>query len=120
MIFTAEYSTKMLFGQAILTAAVGILTVLFILGIIAVLIMLVSKAVRLIEGQLHNEDLPQDNDTPNAPPPLPETESQGKIILEGIDEPTAAVIMAIVSKQSGIPLNKLSFKSIKLLEGKYE
>jgi hypothetical protein len=48
--------------------------------------------------------------------PLPSTESQGTLVLYKVEEPTAAVIMAIVSNESGIPLNRLSFKSIKLLE----
>ena len=40
-------------------------------------------------------------------------ELQGTLELDGVDEPTAAVIMAIVSDESGIPLNRLLFKSIK-------
>jgi hypothetical protein len=32
-----------------------------------------------------------------------------------VDEPTAAMIMAIVSDESGIPLSELCFKSIKLI-----
>lgn len=47
---------------------------------------------------------------------LPSAVSQGTLDLIGTDEKTAAVIMAIVSNKSGIPLNRLSFKSIKLME----
>ena len=36
--------------------------------------------------------------------------------LEGVDENTVATIMAIISKESGIPLERLSFKSIKKVE----
>ena len=50
--------------------------------------------------------------------PLPATQSEGELLLVKTDEPTAAVIMAIVSNQSKIPLNRLSFKSITLLEKK--
>ena len=42
----------------------------------------------------------------------------GELELVETDEKTAAVIMAIVSNQSGIPLNRLSFKSIRLMEDK--
>ncbi len=42
--------------------------------------------------------------------------SQGTLELIGTDEKTAAIVMAIVSDKSGIPLNRLSFKSIKLME----
>ena len=41
--------------------------------------------------------------------------SAGSIKLKNVDEPTAALIMAIVSDESGIPLSELCFKSIKLL-----
>ena len=38
--------------------------------------------------------------------------------IVGADDKTAAVIMALVSHQTGIPLNRLSFKSIRLMEDK--
>ena len=44
--------------------------------------------------------------------------SAGDLELVGTDEKTAAVIMAIVSDKSGIPLNRLQFKSITLMEDK--
>lgn len=44
--------------------------------------------------------------------------SSGDLELVGVDEKTAAVIMAIVSNKSGIPLNRLQFKSITLMEDK--
>ena len=50
--------------------------------------------------------------------PLPANTSAGSLDLIGVDEKTAAVIMAIVSNKSGIPLNRLSFKSIRLMEDK--
>lgn len=40
----------------------------------------------------------------------------GELKLYGVDERTAAMIMAIVSDESKIPLAELQFKSIKLLE----
>ena len=48
--------------------------------------------------------------------PLPATKSEGELMLIKTDERTAAVIMAIISDRSKIPLNRLSFKSIKLLD----
>ncbi len=42
--------------------------------------------------------------------------SNGELELIETDEKTAAVIMALVSYKSGIPLNRLSFKSIRLME----
>jgi hypothetical protein len=42
--------------------------------------------------------------------------SAGKLQLKKVDEKTAAMIMAIVSHESGIPLSELRFRSIKLIE----
>lgn len=42
--------------------------------------------------------------------------SSGTLKLKNVDEPTAAIIMAIVSDESGIPLSELCFKSIRLVE----
>ena len=39
--------------------------------------------------------------------------SCGKLKLHNVDERTAAMIMAIVSDESGIPIEELCFKSIK-------
>ncbi|HHW21957.1 MAG TPA: hypothetical protein GXX26_03620 [Clostridiaceae bacterium] len=40
----------------------------------------------------------------------------GELKLIGVEEKTAAMIMAIVSDESGIPLSELQFKSIKALD----
>ncbi|MEL7646448.1 MAG: OadG family transporter subunit [Sedimentibacter sp.] len=42
--------------------------------------------------------------------------SGGALMLKEVDEQTAALIMAIVSDESGIPLTDLCFKSIKLVQ----
>lgn len=42
--------------------------------------------------------------------------STGEFKLTGVDERTAAMIMAIVSHESQIPLSELQFKSIKAVE----
>ena len=42
-----------------------------------------------------------------------ETFSSGHLKLQNVDERTAAMIMAIVSDESGIPLSELCFKFIK-------
>lgn len=53
-----------------------------------------------------------------APVAAAEGVSCGQVDLIETDEKTAAVIMALVSHKSGIPLNRLSFKSIRLMEDK--
>lgn len=42
--------------------------------------------------------------------------SSGELRLKNVDEKTAALIMAIVSDESKIPLSELCFKSIKAVE----
>ncbi len=54
----------------------------------------------------------------NAPVAAADGISCGELDLVDTDEKTAAVIMALVSYKSGIPLNRLSFKSIRLMEDK--
>ncbi len=61
-----------------------------------------------------NTELPESSGSKGTP--LPVTKSEGELTLIRTDEQTAAVIMAIVSDRSKIPLNRLNFKSIKLLD----
>ena len=55
---------------------------------------------------------------PAAPAAAEEEFSSGTLKLKGCDEKTAAMIMAIVADDTGIPLSELVFKSIKLVEKK--
>ena len=123
MLFTSEYSMKMPLFEALMTSLVGIVTVICILAIIAVLIILVSKVIRTVENAASKKKAaPAAVSAPSAPAGKPTGVipvagvSQGTIDLVNVDEKTAAIIMAIVSDKSGIPLNRLSFKSIKLVE----
>ena len=106
-------------GEAIVRSLIGITTVVCILAIIAALIILVSKVIRAIEGAATKKaPATPAAATPAAPAgvPMPAGMNQGELELINTDEKTAAIIMAIVSDKSGIPLNRLSFKSIKLVE----
>ncbi len=123
MLFTSEYSMKMPLFEALMTSLVGIVTVICILAIIAVLIILVSKVIRSVENAAAKKKAaPAAVSAPAASAAKPTGVipvagvSQGTIDLVNVDEKTAAIIMAIVSDKSGIPLNRLSFKSIKLVE----
>ena len=112
---------KMPLTDALATSFIGITTVILILAIIALLIILVSKVIRAIEG-VASKKTPEAVSAPAAAAPagvpMPAGMNQGELELVNTDEKTAAVIMAIVSDKSGIPLNRLSFKSIKLVEDK--
>ena len=87
-----------------------------VVGVIFVAYVYIAKAIR-------RKALPKEaiavTETPAAKSvgvPMPAGMNQGELELIGTDEKTAAIIMAIVSDKSGIPLNRLSFKSIKLME----
>ncbi|MBQ8503118.1 MAG: hypothetical protein IJ491_02450 [Clostridia bacterium] len=54
--------------------------------------------------------------TPAAPVAAPAVYTGPELI--GVEEREAAVIMAVVSHKTGIPLNRLKFESIKLMEDK--
>ena len=108
------------FLYALQVSLFGIVIVFALLIILAILIMIISRIVRAGESIASKKK--KKTEAPAAPAqvqaqtagtPLPDTLSQGSLVLEGVDEPTAAVIMAIVSDESGIPLNRLMFKSIK-------
>lgn len=107
-------SMKMPLSEALAVSLIGIVTVILILAIIAVLILLVSKTIRAIEAKT----APSRTEPVTSASAAPVTEglSAGQVELIDTDEKSAAVIMAIVSKKSGIPLERLSFKSIKLID----
>ena len=111
---------KMPLSDALANSLIGITTVICILAVIAVLIILVSKVIRAIEGAASKKapEAPVAAAATSAPAgvPMPAGMNQGELELINTDEKTAAIIMAIVSDKSGIPLNRLSFKSIKLVE----
>ena len=96
---------------AVVVAAVAILLIAYVY---------ISKA---INGKKNAVETPKTPATPAAQPTAPTqvsgpAASSGDLELVGTDEKTAAVIMAIVSDKSGIPLNRLQFKSITLMEDK--
>ena len=113
---------KMPLSDALATSLIGITTVICILAIIAVLIILVSKVIRAVEGAATKKAPATPAATPAASAPagvpMPAGMNQGELELINTDEKTAAIIMAIVSDKSGIPLNRLAFKSIRLMEDK--
>ena len=106
----------------------GFVVVLIILALLAVIIVLLSKIIRIVEnaGNSKDENVVKDNNTKSAPAVTPAPVAAAPaatpvaycngVELYKTDDKTAATIMAIVSHQSGIPLDRLVFKSIKLIE----
>ncbi len=109
-------------SETMLVAVAGIAVVLLELAILAVLIVLLSKIFKAIEGRFtsSDEEVTVIESAPAAPPaaapaaaPAVSYGTANGIQLIDVDEPTAAVVMALVSNQSGIPLERLAFRSIK-------
>lgn len=125
-IFTDIYGSydAMNISKALLVALVGFITVLAILAVIALFIKLIAFVFSLIEKKSaskkvstvvsHVESKPAEPKKVGVA--LPENESQGHLELVGVDEATAAILMALVSYKTEIPLNRLAFRSIKLVE----
>jgi len=87
-----------------------------LLAVLYILIVLFSIGIRAIEKRQKaaRESLLVPEPAGTAEPAEPEEIfSSGQLKLQNVDERTAAMIMAIVSDESGIPLSELCFKSIK-------
>ena len=115
--FKQQMSTPDMF----MNAGIVILVVFGVLFIMYVLISLAGKILATAtKGASKPEAKPAVAAAPAAAAPAAAEEefSSGTLKLKGCDEKTAAMIMAIVADDTGIPLSELVFKSIKLVEKK--
>lgn len=114
-------------GEALSVSVTGIIVVMIILALLAIIVVLLSKAIRAVESKTRKKTanptdekvlspVNKEKKMDNSLKTLPNTQSAGSLDLYKTDEKTAAIIMAIVSNESGIPLNRLQFNSIKLIE----
>lgn len=129
-------------SEALNISATGFIVVLIILAILACVIVFLSKVIRTFNGEKKeaqvnvNSNPTSDPTQAVAPTPVvttpevvtkPDTDTKviksasaqmvtmpGGLTLYKTSEKEAATIMAIVSHESGIPLNRLAFSSIKL------
>ena len=117
-VFTTIYPDgEMTLSRALLISLVGICVVFAILGVIALFVKIMGTAFdRFSVRSTPAEAFPSVPEQMTDLSPLPDNTSQGTLTLENVTEEEAAVIMAIVSNRSGIPLNRLQFNSIRLLE----
>lgn len=125
------------FGESLLLSAIGMCVVLLELAILAVMIIILSKVLTSVAGGSKTAaaaaapapaaPVPAAAPAP-APAPAPVAPvapaapvRPAGLVLENVDEATAAMVMAIVSARTEIPLNHLNFHSIKgapvVLEG---
>ncbi len=86
------------------------------LAILAVMIIILSKVLGAVLGDKKpaapRPPLLPGSRRPGRCPAAPAPRPAG-LVLENVDEPSAAMVMAIVSDKTGIPLNHLDFHSIK-------
>lgn len=92
--------------DACVIAISGLAVVFVVLVVICLIIVIISKV--LAADKKENTVMP-------VPEASEKTAYGGEVALIGVDEKTAACIMAIVSHETGIPLSELVFKKIKAL-----
>lgn len=110
-------------GEAILVALFTIAVVFAVLFLIFILVNVFSKILSKVTGE---DTVAKPASAPASAKPVAATAepvkeeefSSGSLKLKGCDEKTAAMIMAIVSDNTGIPLSELIFKSITLVDEK--
>ena len=114
--------------EALNISLTGFVVVLIILALLAVIIVMLSKVIRVVENVGNNKEEKEVEETSpvvSAPAVSPTTNVtsapapivyQGGVELYKTDLKSAATIMAIVSHESGIPLNRLQFTSIRLVD----
>ena len=107
-------------AEMFMNAGIVILVVFGVLLLMYILISLSGKIIQAITGIGKKAEPAKAAPAAAAPAAAaPEEEfSSGTLKLKDCDEKTAAMIMAIVADDTGIPLNELVFKSIKLVEKK--
>ncbi len=91
----------------------AITVAVFAVGFIAYVY--IAKAINAKKAPTDAASAPAATSAPVAAPAAPVYTGP---VLTGIEEKEAAVIMAIVSDKTGIPLSRLKFHSIKLMEDK--
>ena len=108
-------------GQTLLISVVGFAIVFLVLGFLAIFVFGMGKVFDVIGKKKEAKEAAAAAPVATAAPapagtPLPANQSIGDLTLINTTEAEAAVIMAITSAKSGIPLNRLKFNTIKLME----
>ena len=103
--------------DALMIALSGIVIVFLMLALLWGIIVVISRAVGALEKHTAHPAL-AGAAAPSAPAPTPAAPAPAavpQVKLEGVSEIEAACVMAIISHETGIPLDQLVFKSIKAL-----
>ena len=113
--FTDEQLASFGITNALYVSLLGICVVLLELGLLAVCIVLIGKIINVF---LNKGNKKQQATVEAKADVLPEVTTIGdrKVKLINVDEKSAAMVMALVSHETDIPLDRLDFKSIKKVD----
>ena len=115
-------SYNLTFGESLTMAGIGMLVVFMELIILALIIMLMGKVVSSIAGKKGNAAPAAKAAPAAAPAAAVRTLVAGYNVLKpvlalcGVDEPTAAMVMAITADKLGAQPSELSFRAIRAIE----
>lgn len=100
--------------DALMIALSGIVIVFLMLALLWGVIAVISRVMGVLEKHTaHPASVSAAAPAVAAPAAAPAPAPVPQVKLEGVSEVEAACIMAIVSHETGIPLDQLVFKSIK-------
>lgn len=101
-------------GNALIVSLTGILVVLSELAILALCITVIGKVIgKITKKKPVTQDVAEIN---SEEPSSVSTIGDRRVKLIDVDEKTAAMVMALVSHETDIPLDRLDFKSIKKVD----
>ena len=113
--------TDITFSDAVLIAITGFTIVIVVLMALALFVKLLSAIIKAFSGKKAPAAAVSAPATVSAPVTQPAVQPavsaapsvpSGYVALDGISAQDAAVVMAITSSKTGIPLERLSFRSI--------
>ena len=100
--------------DALMIALSGIVIVFIMLALLWGVIAVISRVMGVLEKHTaHPASVSAAAPAAAAPAAAPAPAPAPQVKLEGVSEVVAACVMAIVSHETGIPLDQLVFKSIK-------
>lgn len=100
--------------DALMIALSGIVIVFIMLALLWGVIAVISRVMGVLEKRTaHPASVSAAAPAAAAPAAAPAPAPVPQVKLEGVSEVEAACVMAIVSHETGIPLDQLVFKSIK-------
>ena len=108
----------MSFVDSLWVSLLGFTVVFAVLVLLSFLITILSSMLGFVVKNNNEKNVAGagDSDVPYIVEELDGECSGGELKLIGVDEPTAAMIMAIISDESQIPLSQLRFKTIKAID----